>query len=164
MKKILELITEEIKKAFEECQYDKKLGKVVVSNRPDLCQYQCNGAMAGAKLYHKAPIMIANDVVEKIKESKMFSLVEAVNPGFINMNLNNEFVAQYLNEMKNAQKLNEIGRSVGAEYGMEYLLSDFKKKNGYKRSIELSAIYGLYRQDYCGCEFSYKARKSQTEK
>ena len=60
--------------------------------------------------------------------------------------------------MKNAQKLNEIGRSVGAEYGMEYLLSDFKKKNGYKRSIELSAIYGLYRQDYCGCEFSYKAR------
>lgn len=61
--------------------------------------------MTGAKLYHKAPIMIANDVVEKIKESKMFSLVEAVNPGFINMNLNNEFVAQYLNEMKNAQKL-----------------------------------------------------------
>lgn len=69
-----------------------------------------------------------------------------------------------ISPMKNAQKLNEIGRSVGAEYGMEYLLSDFKKKNGYKRSIELSAIYGLYRQDYCGCEFSYKARKSQTEK
>ena len=69
-----------------------------------------------------------------------------------------------ISPLKNAQKLNEIGRSVGAEYGMEYLLSDFKKKNGYKRSIELSAIYGLYRQDYCGCEFSYKARKSQTEK
>ena len=69
-----------------------------------------------------------------------------------------------ISPMKNAQKLNEIGRSVGAEYGMEYLLSDFKKKNGYKRSIELSAIYGLYRQDYCGCEFSYKARKSQAEK
>lgn len=120
MKKILELITEEIKKAFEECQYDKKLGKVVVSNRPDLCQYQCNGAMAGAKLYHKAPIMIANDVVEKIKESKMFSLVEAVNPGFINMNLNNEFVAQYLNEMKNAQKLgceNEKEQTIVVDYG-----------------------------------------------
>ena len=69
-----------------------------------------------------------------------------------------------ISPMKNAQKLNEIGRSVGAEYGKEYLLSDFKKKNGYKRSIELSAIYGLYRQDYCGCEFSYKARKSQAEK
>lgn len=120
MKKILELITEEIKKAFGECQYDKKLGKVVVSNRPDLCQYQCNGAMAGAKLYHKAPIMIANDVVEKIKESKMFSLVEAVNPGFINMNLNNEFVAQYLNEMKNAQKLgceNEKEQTIVVDYG-----------------------------------------------
>ena len=76
------------------------------------------------------------------------------------MNLNNEFVAQYLNEMKNAQKLNEIGRSVGAEYGMEYLLSDFKKKNGYKRSIELSAIYGLYRQDYCGCEASKNRRNT----
>lgn len=120
MKKLLELITEEIKKAFEECQYDKKLGKVVASNRPDLCQYQCNGAMAGAKLYHKAPIMIANDVVEKIKESKMFSLVEAVNPGFINMNLNNEFVAQYLNEMKNAQKLgceNEKEQTIVVDYG-----------------------------------------------
>lgn len=120
MKKILELITEEIKKAFGECQYDKKLGKVVVSNRPDLCQYQCNGAMAGAKLYHKAPIMIANDVVEKIKESKMLSLVEAVNPGFINMNLNNEFVAQYLNEMKNAQKLgceNEKEQTIVVDYG-----------------------------------------------
>ena len=122
MKKILELITEEIKKAFGECQYDKKLGKVVVSNRPDLCQYQCNGAMAGAKLYHKAPIMIANDVVEKIKESKMFSLVEAVNPGFINMNLNNEFVAQYLNEMKNAQKL-------GCENEKEQIVVDYGGAN-----------------------------------
>ena len=76
--------------------------------------------MAGAKLYHKAPIMIANDVVEKIKESKMFSLVEAVNPGFINMNLNNEFVAQYLNEMKNAQKLgceNEKEQTIVVDYG-----------------------------------------------
>ena len=61
-----------------------------------------------------------------------------------------------ISPMKNAQKLNEIGRSVGAEYGMEYLLSDFKKKNGYKRSIELSAIYGLYRQDYCAANFHIK--------
>ena len=60
-----------------------------------------------------------------------------------------------ISPMKNAQKLNEIGQRVGEEYGVQYLLSDFKKKNGYKRSIELSGIYGLYRQDYCGCEFSY---------
>ena len=65
--------------------------------------------------------------------------------------------------MKNAQKLNEIGQRVAAEYGLNYLVSDFKKKNGYKRSIELSAIYGLYRQDYCGCEFSYKARCAEKE-
>lgn len=68
MKKLLELITEEFEKAFEKNEYDKKLGKVVVSNRPDLCQYQCNGAMAGAKLYHKAPIMIANQVVESLQD------------------------------------------------------------------------------------------------
>lgn len=104
MKKLLELITEEFEKAFEECGYDTKFGKVGISNRPDLCQYQCNGAMAGAKLYHKAPIMIAGDVVEKISGNPMFSKVEAVNPGFININLNSEFVKNYLNEMKTAYK------------------------------------------------------------
>ncbi len=63
-----------------------------------------------------------------------------------------------ISPMKNAEKLNEIGMKVGAQYGVSYLQSDFKKKNGYKRSIELSQEYGLYRQDYCGCEFSYVAR------
>lgn len=61
-----------------------------------------------------------------------------------------------ISPMKNAQKLNEIGLRVGKEYGVKYLVSDFKKKNGYKRSIELSKEYGLYRQDYCGCEFSMR--------
>lgn len=64
-----------------------------------------------------------------------------------------------ISPMKNAEKLNEIGQKVGAQYGVSYLQSDFKKKNGYKRSIELSQEFGLYRQDYCGCEFSYFARK-----
>ena len=75
MKKLLELITEEFEKAFDACGYDTKLGKVGISNRPDLCQYQCNGAMAGAKLYHKAPIMIANDVVAAIGEQDRKSVV-----------------------------------------------------------------------------------------
>lgn len=66
-----------------------------------------------------------------------------------------------ISPMKNAQKLNEIGEAVGKEFGVVYLLSDFKKKNGYKRSIELSKEYGLYRQDYCGCEFSWKSREKQ---
>lgn len=63
-----------------------------------------------------------------------------------------------ISPLKNSQKLNEIGQSVAEEYGLQYLVSDFKKKNGYKRSVELSEIYGLYRQDYCGCEFSYNQR------
>lgn len=66
-----------------------------------------------------------------------------------------------ISPMKNAQKLNEIGVRLGKEYGVEYLVSDFKKKNGYKRSIELSKEYDLYRQDYCGCEFSLRQREQQ---
>ena len=66
-----------------------------------------------------------------------------------------------ISPMKNAQKLNEIGVRLGEEYCVEYLVSDFKKKNGYKRSIELSKEYGLYRQDYCGCEFSLREREAQ---
>ena len=100
MKKILELITEEIKKAFEECQYDKKLGKVVVSNRPDLCQYQCNGAMAASKAYKKKPIDIANEVVEKLSGGDIFSEVNAVMPGFINIKLEAGYLATYMNNMR----------------------------------------------------------------
>lgn len=60
-----------------------------------------------------------------------------------------------ISPLKNAAKLNEIGAELSEEYGVKYLFSDFKKKNGYKRSTELSKVYDLYRQDYCGCEFSY---------
>ena len=66
-----------------------------------------------------------------------------------------------ISPLKNAAKINEIGQALSGEYGIPWLPSDFKKKNGYKRSIELSGIYGLYRQDYCGCEFSYKARQAE---
>lgn len=120
MKKLLELITEEFEKAFEKNEYDKKLGKVVVSNRPDLCQYQCNGVMAGAKLYHKAPIMIANQVVESLQDNEMFESVEAVMPGFINIKLNSEFVAKYLNDMKEADKYgceNKAPETIVIDYG-----------------------------------------------
>lgn len=120
MKELLELITEEFEKAFEKNEYDKKLGKVVVSNRPDLCQYQCNGAMAGAKLYHKAPIMIANQVVESLQDNEMFESVEAVMPGFINIKLNSEFVAKYLNDMKEADKYgceNKEPETIVIDYG-----------------------------------------------
>ena len=87
MKKILELISEEIQQAFEAAGYEAALGKVTISNRPDLCEYQCNGAMAGAKKYKKAPIMIANDVAAKLADSKVFAEVSAVAPGFLNLKI-----------------------------------------------------------------------------
>ena len=64
-----------------------------------------------------------------------------------------------ISPLKNAQKLNEIGEAVGEKFGVRHLPSDFKKKNGYKRSVELSKVYGLYRQDYCGCVFSKRERE-----
>ena len=120
MKKIIDYIAEELADAFEKAGYDRAYGKVTLSNRPDLCEYQCNGAMAGAKLYHKAPIMIANDVVETIGSNTMFSSVEAVNPGFININLNSTFVAEYLNNMETADKFgveNEKQKTIIVDYG-----------------------------------------------
>lgn len=69
-----------------------------------------------------------------------------------------------ISPLKNAEKLNETGKSLAQEYGVSWLPSDFKKKDGYKRSIELSAEYGLYRQDYCGCVFSKAERGAPAEK
>lgn len=105
MKKILELITEEIEKAFAEAGYETSYGKVTLSNRPDLCEYQCNGAMAAAKAYKKAPIMIANDVVGKLAGGEIFAEAAAVNPGFINLKLNDEFLAGYLRKMQEDENL-----------------------------------------------------------
>lgn len=88
MEKLIDVITRTTEDAFEKAGYDRKLGHVSVSNRPDLCEYQCNGAMAGAKQYHKAPIMIAEAVVDEMKKADIFASVEAVKPGFINITLN----------------------------------------------------------------------------
>ena len=105
MKTIAEYIEEVIKEAFKASEYDEKFAKVTISNRPDLCEYQCNGAMAAAKTYRKAPIMIANSVVEKLQDSPVFESVEAVNPGFINLKVKKEFLADYLNRMLADPKL-----------------------------------------------------------
>ena len=75
MKKLMELMAEELSAAFEKAGYDPSYGKVNVSNRPDLCEFQCNGAMAGAKAYKKAPFMIAEDVVKCLENSRIFSSV-----------------------------------------------------------------------------------------
>ena len=99
MKKLAVYIEEVLKEAFKACEYDENFAKVTVSNRPDLCEYQCNGAMAAAKTYRKAPIMIAGNVVETLQENPVFESVEAVNPGFINLKVNKTFLADYLNRM-----------------------------------------------------------------
>ena len=104
MKKFLEMLTEEMQQAFTAAGYDGSLGKVMLSNRPDLCEYQCNGAMAGAKLYKKAPIMIANDVAEQLKDSKVFSEVVAVAPGFLNLKVSEAFLLTYLQGMEANEK------------------------------------------------------------
>ena len=104
MKKFLDLISEEMKNAFEAAGYDRELGKVTLSNRPDLCEYQCNGAMAGAKLYKKAPIMIANEVAAKLESSEVFLEVSAVAPGFLNLKVKESFVSDYLKQMTQTEK------------------------------------------------------------
>ena len=105
MKKLTDYMAEELSSAFEKAGYDPSYGKVGVSNRPDLCEYQCNGAMAGAKAYKKAPFMIADDVVANLADSKVFSMKEMVKPVFINLKVSEEFLADYLKEMEKDEKL-----------------------------------------------------------
>ena len=105
MKKLTDYMAEELSAAFEKAGYDSSYGKVGVSNRPDLCEYQCNGAMAGAKAYKKAPFMIADDVVGNLADYKVFSMKEMVKPGFINLKVSEEFLADYLKEMEKDEKL-----------------------------------------------------------
>ena len=104
MKKILDLISEEMQQAFEKAGYAPELGRVTLSNRPDLCEYQCNGAMAGAKQYKKAPIMIANDVAAVLQDSPVFSEVSAVAPGFLNLKVKESFLADYIKQMADDEK------------------------------------------------------------
>jgi arginyl-tRNA synthetase len=121
MKKLLDLISEEMMNAFEAAGYDRELGKVTVSNRPDLCEYQCNGAMAGAKKYKKAPIMIAGDVAAKLEGSKVFKTAEAVAPGFLNLVLTEEFVGNYVKGMRGEEKYGfeeaETPKKIVIDYG-----------------------------------------------
>lgn len=105
MKKVIEILQEELSVAFEKAGYDKKYAKVGVSNRPDLCQYQCNGALAAAKEYHKAPIQMANEVVEFLKDSESFKEIAAQAPGFINMSVSDRFLADYINKMAASETL-----------------------------------------------------------
>ena len=120
MEKILDIISSKMQEAFVAAGYDASFGKVTVSNRPDLCQYQCNGALSAAKQYKCAPIQIANAVAEKL-DSSDFSMIQAVMPGFLNLNLSDAFLANYLEQMRTAedfgvQKMGE-GQTIVVDYG-----------------------------------------------
>ena len=121
MEKLLDRITAAVSEAFVNCGYEAEYGKVTISNRPDLCEYQCNGAMAGAKKYHCAPIQIANKVAESLKEQELFSEVNAVNPGFLNLKLAPAYVQEYLQAMADDERLGcdrtENPKTIIIDYG-----------------------------------------------
>ena len=120
MEKILDIITAKMQRAFADAGYDPSFGRVTVSNRPDLCEYQCNGALAAAKQYKCAPIQIARAVAEKLN-AKDYDLVEAVMPGFINLKLSGSFLQSYLEEMRTARdfgvKKTGEGKTIVVDYG-----------------------------------------------
>ena len=120
MEKILDIISAKMQQAFVDAGYDASYGRVTVSNRPDLCEYQCNGALAAAKAYKCAPIMIAKAVAEKL-DSADFSMIDAVMPGFINLKLSDAFLQNYLEAMRTAPDfgVEKIGAGLTAvvDYG-----------------------------------------------
>ena len=123
MNKLMDIISKEMAEAFEAAGYDADLGRVGTSNRPDLCEYQCNGAMAGAKRYHKAPLAIATEVAAKLskKQESIFSMAEAVAPGFLNLRIKESFLAEYLGQMAGEDKLglsvSEAPKTIVLDYG-----------------------------------------------
>ena len=121
MQKILQLLSGELAGAFEKAGYDPQYARVVVSNRPDLCEFQCNGAMAAKKAYQKAPIEIAKDVAAQLEGSAVFGKAEAVMPGFLNLDVNEAWLASYLAEMADDPELSvqktDHPRTVIIDYG-----------------------------------------------
>ncbi len=121
MEKLLDVLSNEMQKAFEQAGYDAALGRVSISNRPDLCEYQCNGSLAGAKQFHKAPLMIANDVAALLKDSQVFSEVAAVAPGFLNLKVSEAFLCDYLSQMADEEKFGlpavENAQKIIIDYG-----------------------------------------------
>ena len=120
MKNFISLLQEKIEKAFDECGYEKEYGKVINSNRPDLCEFQCDGALSAAKKYKKAPFIIAEEIVEKCKDCKEFEKIEVIKPGFININVSKEFLTDYCNSIQKEEKFGcemEKNKTVVVDYG-----------------------------------------------
>ncbi len=120
MEKVLDIISKKMEQAFADAGYDAQYGRVTASNRPDLCEYQCNGALAAAKAYKCAPIQIAQAVAQKL-DGNDFSMIDAVMPGFINLKVSDTFLQQYLETMRTAEDfgVNKLGqgKTVVVDYG-----------------------------------------------
>ena len=104
MKYLIEILSDEVGAAFGRAGFDPSLGKVAMSNRPDLCEFQCNGAMAAAKALKKNPLEIAEAAAGELQGSKIFSSAQALKPGFLNLKLSESFVADYVNDMSRSEK------------------------------------------------------------
>ena len=121
MEKLIDKLTAAVSEAFAQAGYDAACGKVTVSNRPDLCEFQCNGAMPAAKAAHKAPIVIAGEVAALLQDSAVFASAEAVNPGFLNLRLREDYLAAHVEEMRRSERPgvadNAEGRTVVLDYG-----------------------------------------------
>lgn len=120
MKKFISILQEKLEKSFKECGYDEKYGRVITSNRPDLCEYQCDGALAAAKEYKKAPFIIAQEVVNNCQNYEEFESIEMVKPGFINIKVSSKFLTDYCNKLNKENKFGctmEKEKNVIIDYG-----------------------------------------------
>ncbi|MBQ1264152.1 MAG: arginine--tRNA ligase [Oscillospiraceae bacterium] len=121
MKLLVDLISAQLADAFEKAGYDASYGKAALSNRPDLCEFQCNGCMPAAKVYKKAPLQIAQAVAEQLADSEMFSMAEAVAPGFLNLRVKADYLAEYLSEMRTSERFGVEAerepRTIVVDYG-----------------------------------------------
>ena len=121
MEKLIDRLSAVVAEAFSAAGYDPACGRVTVSNRPDLCEFQCNGAMPAAKQHHKAPLVIAQDVVDRLQDGSVFASAEAVKPGFINLRVQPAYLAAHLEQMRQSERLGVTGerkpRGVVLDYG-----------------------------------------------
>ena len=120
MEKFIDLISRRVSHAFEEAGLDGRLGKVTVSNRPDLCEYQCNGAMPAAKAAHRPPLELAQAVAERLQGEAMFSRVEAVKPGFLNLVVQEDALRDYVAQMAQAPAFGVEGESAPKTIVLDY--------------------------------------------
>ena len=156
MTKLVDLISAEVSAAFAAAGFDAAYGKVTVSNRPDLCEFQCNGSLPAAKQYKAAPIKIAQAVAQALAGSEMFSSVDACMPGFINLKLSGAYLRDYLREMQAAPRFGLAPEAVPRKVVMDYGGPNVAKPLhvGHLRSAiigeSLKRIYRYFGNDVTG--------------